>query len=125
MTGTPPDSAADVVVVGLGRVGLPQALLLADAGWKVCGVDVDQATVSCVGSGQSPFLEPGMQELLERVLQRGQFSVAHASALDGLIPRASYVIVSVGTPFDDSRMRVQQDGFFALMRQATRPAPSP
>jgi UDP-N-acetyl-D-mannosaminuronic acid dehydrogenase len=57
----------DVSVIGLGRVGLPLALCLADAGLTVLGVDKDADQLDAVRSGRMPFKEPGADELLARV----------------------------------------------------------
>lgn len=106
----------NVLLIGLGRVGLPQALVLADAGWNVCGVDVDLGLINDVSSGKAPFFEPGMAELLTRVLASGKFSVTDHSQLHNLVPLADYTIVSVGTPFDNKSRRIDQEGLFGLMR---------
>ena len=44
-------------VVGIGRVGLPLALFLADKGFTVQGVDVDSQKVNLIAAGKMPFLE--------------------------------------------------------------------
>jgi len=64
-----------VCVVGLGRIGLPLASLYADAGVKVVGVDSNQQVVELVGKGVPPFQEPGLDELLKRVVAEGRLRV--------------------------------------------------
>lgn len=44
---------ATIGVVGLGYVGLPLLLRYSDAGYRVCGIDVDQAKVDQLNAGKS------------------------------------------------------------------------
>ncbi|MDE0539618.1 MAG: 3-hydroxyacyl-CoA dehydrogenase NAD-binding domain-containing protein [Rhodospirillales bacterium] len=44
---------ARVGVVGMGYVGLPLALLFAKAGFKVVGLDIDQAKADSLNRGES------------------------------------------------------------------------
>ena len=93
MTST--QSTADVSVVGLGRVGLPLALSLADRGLEVLGIDSDPARLEAVREGRMPFAETGAQELLERVRAGGKMSLCERVA-DGA--RARHIVITLGTP---------------------------
>lgn len=85
--------AKTVQVVGLGYIGLPTAVALAGAGIAIKGVDVDPAHVESVNAGKVPFLEPGLDEALQKVHAQGLISAStQASA-------AEAYIVSVPTPF--------------------------
>ena len=57
----------DVAVIGLGRVGLPLALTFADRGLRVLGIDNDPERLAALRERRMPFVEPGAQELLDRV----------------------------------------------------------
>lgn len=60
-----------VSVFGVGRVGLVLAACLADAAYRVVGVDVDERVVEDINRGQlSSFAEPGVLERVERSLGR-------------------------------------------------------
>jgi len=61
------DNLSDITVAvyGLGKMGLPLAAVLADAGAQVRGVDIDADTVAAVNEGDSPVAEPGLQDLLD------------------------------------------------------------
>jgi UDP-N-acetyl-D-mannosaminuronic acid dehydrogenase len=91
----PSQHAADVAVIGLGRVGLPLALSFADRGLEVVGVDNDPVRLGAVREGRMPFEETGAQALLDRV---------HASerlSLSELVPdaaRARQIVITLGTP---------------------------
>ncbi len=57
---------ANVVVLGLGYVGLPVACLFAEAGFPVVGIDRIRDKVETINRGQSPSegKEPGLAELV-------------------------------------------------------------
>jgi UDP-N-acetyl-D-mannosaminuronic acid dehydrogenase len=92
---TPPQSTAEVSVVGLGRVGLPLALSFADRGLEVVGIDNDPARLGAVREGRMPFAETGAQDLLDRVHASGRLSLSERVA-DGA--RARHVVITLGTP---------------------------
>lgn len=79
--------------IGLGYIGLPTAIIAADNGIEVTGVDINPGVVRSVNSGKVHFSEPGLDELCQKVISRGTLK---ASAR----PQTSdvYVIV-VPTPF--------------------------
>ncbi|HYI44718.1 MAG TPA: UDP-glucose/GDP-mannose dehydrogenase family protein [Actinomycetota bacterium] len=85
-----------VCVVGTGHVGLVTCASLAAVGHEVVGVDSDEAKIEQLKSGDSPFFEPGLPELVEEGLrsQRLRFSTQIA---DGA-PEAEIVFICVGTP---------------------------
>ena len=62
---------SDVCVLGLGRIGLPTAVMLASHGHRVVGVDTDPAAVDAVTRGASPFDEPGIPALLQAAVAEG------------------------------------------------------
>lgn len=87
--------AADAAVVGLGRVGLPLALSLADRGLRVIGVDRDPARLQAVREGRMPFQETGAQEVLDRVTASGRLSLSeHVAAA----AEAKHIVLTLGTP---------------------------
>src|SRR4051812_24262706 len=49
---------------GLGKLGLPLAALFARSGVRTFAVDVDQALIARLRSGEVPYVEPGLEELL-------------------------------------------------------------
>ena len=92
---TPPQSNAEVSVVGLGRVGLPLALSFADRGLEVVGIDNDPVRLSAVREGTMPFAENGAQDLLDRVHASGRLSLSDRVA-DAA--RARHIVITLGTP---------------------------
>lgn len=59
-------SIDDIVVVGTGFIGLPLALLLADHGKHVIGVDIDQNLVNAINSQTHNIDEEELQALLTK-----------------------------------------------------------
>ncbi len=87
-----------VIVGGCGHVGLPLALSLADAGFRVGIDDVDRAKVEQVKGGEVPFFENGAGELLRKILSTGRLEVASDPSMIG---RTGTVILVIGTPIDE------------------------
>jgi UDP-N-acetyl-D-mannosaminuronic acid dehydrogenase len=92
---TPPESTAEVSVIGLGRVGLPLALSFADRGLRVIGIDNDPARLGAVREGRMPFAETGAEDLLERVIAGGRLSLSERVA-DAA--QATQIVITLGTP---------------------------
>lgn len=85
-----------VAVVGTGYVGLPTGAVLADIGHTVVCIDRDETKLERIRRAESPIFEPGLNELLGKVLESGRFSVA-SSIREG-ITDAEIVFIAVGTP---------------------------
>ena len=83
-------------VLGLGHVGLPTALGLAELGWTVVGADDDEDKARKLSEGKATFYEPGLEELLHKHLESGRFRVAE----DGpdAVRESTVLFVCVGTP---------------------------
>jgi UDP-N-acetyl-D-mannosaminuronic acid dehydrogenase len=92
---SPSQHAADVAVIGLGRVGLPLALSFADRGLDVVGVDNDPVRLGAVCEGRMPFEETGAQVVLDRVHQSGRLSLSER-VVDAA--RARQIVITLGTP---------------------------
>ena len=96
-----------VAVVGTGYVGLPTGVVLADMGHEVVCIDRDEAKLARIASGRSPIYEPGLEEVLQKVLATGRLKTA-ASIAEGM-KGADVVFIAVGTPQgDDGRPDMSQ-----------------
>ncbi len=86
-----------LIVGGLGHIGLPLGLILADAGLQVALCDIDQHRRAQVAAGKMPFLEHDAEPLLQRVIGK----TLHLA--DGLedVAQAQMIIVTIGTPLDE------------------------
>ncbi len=77
-------------------VGLPTALLFADAGIEVVGVDVDESRLAAYRAARSDHaLEPEVAALLARIVAEGKITFATRPAA------ANAHIVAAGTPLRD------------------------
>jgi GDP-mannose 6-dehydrogenase len=85
-----------VAVFGMGYVGTVTAALLAANGHEVRTVDVDPNKVAMINAGVSPVIEPGLAELVEKMVTEGRLSATSEGrvALDD----ADLSIICVGTP---------------------------
>lgn len=88
-----------VCVVGAGYVGLTLAAVLADFGHRVVCVEVDREKLKLLSRGKPPFYEPGLEELLTKVLQAR--NLRFTSHLTDAIPGSEVVFIAVGTPSRD------------------------
>ena len=61
-----------VTVLGTGYLGATHAVCMAELGFEVLGLDVDESKVARLASGQVPFFEPGLPELLVKNLESGR-----------------------------------------------------
>ena len=85
-----------IVVVGLGYVGLSNAVLLAQYN-EVIGVDILQERVDALNSKQSPIVDAELsQYLIEKDL-----NLVASTDLKASIIGADYVVVSTPTNYDD------------------------
>ncbi|HIK00700.1 TPA: nucleotide sugar dehydrogenase [archaeon] len=92
-------SKEKVCVVGLGFIGLPLAVSLANSGAEVVGYDLRREIVDRVNKGQSHVFEPGLEETLRKVLKNGNF---RATQLASEMQKYKFVIITVGTPTDSN-----------------------
>lgn len=91
--------AIKIAVLGMGHVGLPTALGLAELGWQVIGADDDAQKVKVLEDGKVTFYEPEMQPLLTKHLGKG-FQVT--SDVGKAVADATVLFVCVGTPQGES-----------------------
>ena len=88
--------SARVAVIGCGHVGLVVAAGLAKLGHSVVGVDRDPDRVYRLCSGDIPFHEPGLGELLAEGLESGR--LLFTTSYDYAIPVSEFIFLAVDTP---------------------------
>jgi len=86
----------NVAVFGLGYVGITSAACLCKMGHSVIGVDVNPLKLDMLGSGRSPVIEDGLDELVSTAVDQGRLSVT--ADPDEAIRRTELSLVCVGTP---------------------------
>jgi UDP-N-acetyl-D-glucosamine dehydrogenase len=88
------DRSARVAVLGLGYVGLPLAVVFAEAGFRVVGIDPDTAKTEAVNRGESYILDIPSAKVKDLVGTGHLLATADFSALD----EADAVSICVPTP---------------------------
>jgi len=100
--------STNIVVIGMGYVGIPMAALLADvddffvtgiqrkslrSGWKI----------DWLNQGKNPFEgeEPGLNDLIARVVKKGKFKVTDQY---DVLDKADFILIDVQTPVDDKKI---------------------
>lgn len=83
-----------IVVQGTGYVGLPAALLLADAGFEVVGVDIDENVVNAINEGVLTIDEDELRAVMDKPTVRANLRGASEP-----VP-ADVFIIAVPTPLD-------------------------
>lgn len=94
--------AMKVAVIGSGYVGLVSGVCLAAKGHSVVCVDTNPAVVDRIRAGDPHIYEPGLEELLRRVLDSGTFRAETdtAAALAGV----DGAMIAVSTPTTDGQI---------------------
>ena len=104
-----------LAVVGLGYVGLPVAARFAEVGFTVYGIDIVEDKVTKLNAGLSTIEgdEPGLNELVRKVVDSGRFK---ATTDHAVIRDADFVLIVVETPFD----RRSREPYYASLRSASK-----
>ena len=90
-----------VSVVGLGKLGLCWAAVLADAGFETTGVDINAQAVDAINRGESPIQETGLAELISR---HGGNALRATTDHREAIEKTDITFVLVATPsYSDGR----------------------
>jgi len=82
-----------ICIIGLGYIGLPTAALLANKGYRVHGVDINQSTVATINQGNIHIVEPELDTFVKSAVNSG-YLVA-----DTKPTQADIFIIAVPTPF--------------------------
>jgi UDPglucose 6-dehydrogenase len=88
----------NISIFGSGYVGLVQAAIFADVGHKVICMDVDAARVERLRTGDVPFFEPGLSQLIRNGIDSGLLSFTTDS--HAAVENSDYLFICVGTPSD-------------------------
>lgn len=85
-----------ISLFGLGYVGSVTAACLAEQGFQVIGVDVNQTKVDWINNGQPPVLEHQLEELVGRNVQSRRLT-ATSNVYDA-VHQSDVSLICVGTP---------------------------
>ena len=108
-----------IVVVGLGYVGLSNAVLLAQLN-EVIGVDISQERVDLINARKSPIIDPELQQyFVEKEL-----NLSASINLQASLVGADYVIVSTPTNYDEKTNCFDTSSVEAVIKQVTISEPN-
>src|SRR5437867_10089994 len=85
-----------ISIFGLGYVGAVTAACLSSRGHRIIGVDPNPLKVQRVGSGMTPIVETGVQEMISTAKDAGLISATIDAA--EAISNSEISFISVGTP---------------------------
>jgi UDP-N-acetyl-D-mannosaminuronic acid dehydrogenase len=88
------ENSQTIVVIGTGYVGLPAALMLAQAGYDVVGVDINENIVRAINEGMMHIREDRLQALMDDPTVKANLR-AQSTPCEGDI-----FIIAVPTPLD-------------------------
>jgi UDP-N-acetyl-D-mannosaminuronic acid dehydrogenase len=107
-----------VTVIGAGgHVGLPFSLVVADAGHKVCGVDLNEELVLFLNDGNVPYIEHGAAELLAK---HSKTENIFFTTDPSYIQESDVVAIMLGTPVDEEN-NPRLDDLFNFVDQTLMP----
>ncbi|WP_185174131.1 UDP-N-acetyl-D-mannosamine dehydrogenase [Rothia nasimurium] len=89
-------STRTVAFVGLGYIGLPTAVVMANHDLKVTGVDINAANVERINRGEVTIVEPGLEEQLQKAISSGNLTATTET------PQADVYVIAVPTPFKEN-----------------------
>ena len=84
-----------VCVIGLGYIGLPTAALIANKGYLVSGIDVDEDIVSKINKGEIHIIEDGLKAYTKSAVLSGKLKAFNK------IQQSDVYIICVPTPFQN------------------------
>lgn len=108
-----------IVVVGLGYVGLANAVLLAQHN-EVVGVDISQDRVDALNALKSPVIDP---ELSAYLAEKDLNLIASTNLQDSIIG-ADYVIVATQTNYDEKTNFFDTSSVEAVISQVSKIVPT-
>lgn len=88
-----------IAIVGSGYVGLVTGTCLAEVGFQITCVDVNEQKIETLKRGECPIFEPGLEEMLKTNIQKGRLNFT--TSLPEVINDVDVVFSAVGTPPDE------------------------
>ena len=85
-----------LAMIGCGYVGLVTGTCFAELGNDVVCVDVDRRKIDLLASGEVPFYEPSLREMIARNVQAKRLSFTADVA--AAVRRSEIIFIAVGTP---------------------------
>ena len=82
-----------ICIMGMGYIGLPTGALLANRGYKVNGIDINQNVVDSINNGQIHIVEPELDAFVSAAVKNGSLTANIEPA------ESDIFMIAVPTPF--------------------------
>ncbi|MDP4109225.1 MAG: nucleotide sugar dehydrogenase [Bacillota bacterium] len=92
-----------ITILGLGYIGLPTAITLADVGFAVTGFDTNKEVVNILNTGKIHIVEPGLADALRRAVSGGNLNFSYS------LNESDVFYIAVPTPFFTDKGRISAD----------------
>jgi UDPglucose 6-dehydrogenase len=107
-----------IVVVGLGYVGLSNAILLSQKN-EVIGVDITPEKVDALNARKSPIHD----NFLSNFLETEKLNISATTDLDDALPNANYLIISTPTDYNEDTQIFDTYTVESLIAKVAKDAP--
>ena len=107
----------EVVILGLGYIGLPTSALIASNSTYVLGVDINQKVVDTINDGKIHIVEPDLDKVVSNAVEKGFFKASTIAVA------ADVYLIVVPTPFkgnhepDISFVEAATNGIIPLLKK--------
>ena len=91
-------SCKKISVIGAGYIGAVLSGVLAERGNYVTAIDINKNTINLLKQGKSPIKEPGLNELISKVISNGYLSITDDFST---IISSEVILITVGTPLKE------------------------
>lgn len=81
-----------ICILGMGYIGLPTACMMANNGYEVVGIDVNDGIVSSLSSGKLHIEEPELEKIFLKAFKEGKLKVSRH------VKKSDVYIIAVPTP---------------------------
>lgn len=88
-----------ISIIGCGRIGILQACLFADAGFKVLCTDIDPFMAARLSKGKVPFLRNELAPILSRLIDDGKLSITND--LEEAVSRSQAIVITAPVSVDE------------------------
>lgn len=104
----------NILVVGLGYLGLVQSVYLAKLGYRVFLYDIDTLKLHQIKAKKIPFKEPDLDHYFSTLFNNFEFVKKH-SFLKSL-EKCDGVFICISTPYDPATNELSIDGIITLLK---------
>jgi UDPglucose 6-dehydrogenase len=120
---SPSLTAMKITVIGCGYLGATHAACLAELGFDVLGVEIDERKLEALAQGDLPFYEPGLDTLLVKQVKSGK--LRFTSSMKEAAEFGDVHFLCVGTPqradSNGADLRYVDGAIESLAEHLTRP----